>query len=423
MISVTDDGNGTATADAISATVGTPITLTTTPNEGYMFKGWQVVSGGVTILNDGFSMPENDVKVKAIFEEIPPEYTVIVTDDGNGTATADVLSATVGTLITLTATPNERYVFKEWQVVSGGITISNDGFSMPENDVEVKAIFEEIPSREYNVTVSNDGNGSARASVTSGKEGTEVTVTANANEGYKFSGWEIVSGETIINDAKSATTTLLIGTSDVEVKATFEEIPEEPEITDLKPQTGSEEPSEPQPAKPEIVEPTEPQPTEPETPEEPASEPEPEVEIPEKDWLDDLRLALNIAAELDGRQTVEYSGDFALSYEIMNYLVEHSSITLIYHVTYQGVEYTITIPAGKAISYSDIEWYGPLWLLANYGNGNVPTGAKGNGTYVVKSGDTLTGISVKLGVTVQYLVDKNNIADPDKIYAEQVLSY
>ncbi|MBP5494206.1 MAG: leucine-rich repeat protein [Lachnospiraceae bacterium] len=119
----------------------------------------------------------------------------------------------------------------------------------------------------------------------------------------------------------------------------------------------------------------------PEKPEDPEKPQEPEPEIPEKDWLDDLWLALHIADELGGAQTVEYSGDFALSYDIMNYLVEHPSITFIYHVTYEGVEYTIVIPAGKAISSPEIPWYGPLWLLANYGNGNVPTGIKENGVY------------------------------------------
>ncbi|MBO4703060.1 MAG: InlB B-repeat-containing protein [Lachnospiraceae bacterium] len=171
----------------------------------------------------------------------------------------------------------------------------------------------------------------------------------------------------------------------------------------------------------EIVEQTEPEtpqnPTEPETPE------EPEEEIPEKDWLDDLRLALNIAAEPDSEKTVEYSGDFALPYEIMNFLVNHPDITFVYHVTYEGQEYTITIPAGKAVAYADTPWYGPLWLLANYGGNNAPTGAKGNGTYVVKAGDTLTGISVKLGVTIQYLVDKNGIKNPDYIVEGQELIY
>ncbi len=175
----------------------------------------------------------------------------------------------------------------------------------------------------------------------------------------------------------------------------------------------------------EIVEPTEPttpeEPTEPETPE--ITEPEPEPEIPAKDWLDDVRLALNIANELGGPQTVEYSGDFALSYDIMQYLVEHPDITFVYHVTYEGQEYTITIPAGKAIADPNIGWYGPLWLLANYGGDSVPEVLAGSGKYTVVTGDTLSGIAEKYNTTVGYLAQKNGIKDPNYIIVGQVIVY
>lgn len=69
-------------------------------------------------------------------------YAVTVTTDGNGTASADLAAAAAGTNISLNATPNTGYHFKEWQVVSGGVTIENDKFIMPDGDVEIKAIFE-----------------------------------------------------------------------------------------------------------------------------------------------------------------------------------------------------------------------------------------------------------------------------------------
>ena len=53
-------------------------------------------------------------------------YAVTVTTDGNGTASADLAAAAAGTNISLSATPNTGYHFKEWQVVSGGVTIEND---------------------------------------------------------------------------------------------------------------------------------------------------------------------------------------------------------------------------------------------------------------------------------------------------------
>ena len=69
-------------------------------------------------------------------------YAVTVTTDGNGTASADPAAAAAGTNISLSATPNTGYHFKEWQVVSGGVTIENDKFTMPDGNVEIKAIFE-----------------------------------------------------------------------------------------------------------------------------------------------------------------------------------------------------------------------------------------------------------------------------------------
>ncbi len=43
-------------------------------------------------------------------------------------------------------------------------------------------------------------------------------------------------------------------------------------------------------------------------------------------------------------------------------------------------------------------------------------------TYTVKSGDTLSGIANKYGTTVSELVSLNNISNPDKIYAGEVLT-
>ena len=70
------------------------------------------------------------------------EYSVTVSTDGNGTAMADKTSAAAGTVVTLTATPKSGYTFKEWQVVTGGVTIKDNKFTMPAGNVEVKAVFE-----------------------------------------------------------------------------------------------------------------------------------------------------------------------------------------------------------------------------------------------------------------------------------------
>ena len=67
-----------------------------------------------------------------------------------------------------------------------------------------------------------------------------------------------------------------------------------------------------------------------------------------------------------------------------------------------------------------------------YFNGNPsnvsPAPSNGNGgssnpkTYTVQSGDTLSGIAARFGVTVQDLCNWNNISDPNKIYVGEVLN-
>ena len=208
-VTVSNDGNGTGTAAPSTAAAGTTITLTAMPNEGYHFKEWEVISGGVTIKDDKFLMPNGNVEVKAIFEEdappVPTEFTITVKTDGNGTASASHAKAVVGTEITLIATPKTGYHFKEWQVMSGGVTIKDDKFTMPSANVEVKAIFEKdappAPT-EFTITVKTDGNGTASTSHAKAATGTAITLTATPNKGYHFKEWQVISGGVTIKDDK-----------------------------------------------------------------------------------------------------------------------------------------------------------------------------------------------------------------------------
>lgn len=70
------------------------------------------------------------------------KYNVYIITDDNGTATVSASSATAGTTIRLTATPNNGYHFKEWQVVSGNAEVSDNTFIMPAGNVTVKPVFE-----------------------------------------------------------------------------------------------------------------------------------------------------------------------------------------------------------------------------------------------------------------------------------------
>ena len=223
-VTVSNDGNGTGTAAPSTAAAGTTITLTAMPNEGYHFKEWEVISGGVIIKDNKFLMPNGNVEVKAIFEEdappVPTEFTITVKTDGNGTASASHAKAVVGTEIRLTATPKEGYHFKEWQVISGNVTIKDNKFTMPDGNVEVKAIFEKdappAPT-EFTITVKTDGNGTASASHAKAVVGTEIILTATPKTGYHFKEWQVISGGVTIKDDK-----FTMPSANVEVKAIFE---------------------------------------------------------------------------------------------------------------------------------------------------------------------------------------------------------
>ena len=195
-VTVGNDGNGTGTASPSTAAAGTTITLTATPKTGYHFKEWEVISGGVTIKDDKFLMPNDNVEVKAIFEEdappAPTEFTITVKTDGNGTASASPDKAVAGTEIRLTATPKEGYHFKEWEVMSGGVTIKDNKFIMPNDNVEVKAIFEkDAPPAPTEFTITFDGNGGTPSvdSMTTTNQKLTSLPSASRSGSYSFDGW------------------------------------------------------------------------------------------------------------------------------------------------------------------------------------------------------------------------------------------
>jgi len=114
-------------------------------------------------------------------------HVKVISPDGNGTASASPDKAVAGTEITLTATPKDGYRFKEWQVVSpAGLVITNNKFTMPDSNVEVKAIFEEdapaptAPAKpSIRVTGAYTYNGSEHTATVSGYDPTTMNITGN----------------------------------------------------------------------------------------------------------------------------------------------------------------------------------------------------------------------------------------------------
>jgi rare lipoprotein A len=90
-------------------------------------------------------------------------------------------------------------------------------------------------------------------------------------------------------------------------------------------------------------------------------------------------------------------------------------------LTVAGVDYVDYEVAGAA-SYAEPEYEEPAYEEAEYDDGSGGEAALG-GSYVVQSGDTLTGIAAELGTSVDSLMAANGLTDPDLLYAGQTLSY
>ena len=203
-VTVRDDGHGTGSADPASATAGTEITLTATPNAGYHFKEWQVMSGDVTVRDDKFTMPGSDVEVKAIFEEdappTPTEYTV--TFDGNdGTPSVGSMTTTKQKLTSLPSASQSKHSFDGWYTEkSGGIKITTDTVFSANTTVYAHWTHtgDNNPPVNYYTLRFETGGGSAIPGVRETYNTyMDLTKYVPTRHGYTFVGW--YSEQSLVN--------------------------------------------------------------------------------------------------------------------------------------------------------------------------------------------------------------------------------
>ena len=188
-------GGGSGSMDSVTVKAETNYILPecgfTAPDD-QEFKAWEI--GGTEYeVGDSYTVL-GDTEIKALWENsviTPTTYTVTVKTDGNGTASASPDKAVAGTEIRLTATPNTGYHFKEWQVMSGGVTIKDDKFLMPSANVDVKAIFEEdVPApTEFIVTFDGNGGTPSVVSMTTTNQKLTSLPSASRSGSYSFDGW------------------------------------------------------------------------------------------------------------------------------------------------------------------------------------------------------------------------------------------
>ena len=211
----------TVDGKAEKRTFGEEVTVTAPKKDGYTFTGWEKeglpADANIDGANITFTMPANNVTLKAQYTEIVPEkYTVTMGDENTDYA--------VDADVSITAPEKDGYTFTGWEVTGlpadVDTTKATISFKMPANNVTLKPQYEK---NTYTLTV--DGKAEKRTF------GEEVTVTAPKKDGYTFTGWE---KEGLPADANidGANITFTMPANNVTLKAQYTEIvPEKYTVT------------------------------------------------------------------------------------------------------------------------------------------------------------------------------------------------
>ncbi len=224
---VTVDGTSVGTYEAgVTVTVTQPAATTA----GTVFSSWMITNDAqitLTAVGDGtwtFTMPSSDVTLASIFDVATHTVTVVNGTTGSGATTG---TFEYGSTVSITAaTAPDGQTFSYWAstgttaVTFASSTSSTTTFTMPDGDVEVTAVYANLPNT-YTVKVSNGLiNGAYTEYVF--EEGTQITVSANASEsGQEFTGWTVNDGAYDLGDSASSSTITVTVTQDLSFVANY----------------------------------------------------------------------------------------------------------------------------------------------------------------------------------------------------------
>ena len=213
-VSIGTHTNGTVSGDGYFGPLDN-CTLTAIPDEGYMFKEYQVEGQQLTTSNPYTFLPTGDITIDALFV---PAWTVetSVSPANSGTVNGAGVYED-GTNATLTATPDSAYVFYEWQTPEG-VSVGNVNPYTFQVDANTSLVAVFIPKYNVSATVNPQGAGSVSGTGLVAP-GDSCTLVATANTNYAFSEWQDTSGTTLSSNASYTFTPV----ADTEVVAVFVE--------------------------------------------------------------------------------------------------------------------------------------------------------------------------------------------------------
>ena len=135
--------------------------------------------------------------------QIINQYTLTVSAGNGGSVSTTGGTFSQGTQVSITATPNSGHSFVSW---SNGSTANPLTVTLNSNTT-VTANFQVILN-SFTLTVSAEEGGVVSSEGGEYEEGTEVTITATPDEGYRFTGWSDGSTEESITITITGDTTL-----------------------------------------------------------------------------------------------------------------------------------------------------------------------------------------------------------------------
>ena len=198
-ITTSAGSNGSITPSA-TVNYGSSKTINMSPSTGYEVN--EVIVDGINkgkITTYTFNNITDNHTISVTFKKLDEQkFTVNCTTVQNGNISVSPTSATVGTKITIYVNPSEGYRLKQIDS-SPNVTINNNQFTMPAQNVTLTPVFEKIETQTYAITVGTSEHGTATASHTSASAGTTITMTATPGQGYVLKSYATQPFVSVVN--------------------------------------------------------------------------------------------------------------------------------------------------------------------------------------------------------------------------------
>lgn len=270
-LEVLASGNGNAQVDSSGTKVklndkvidSDSIKIYATPDKDNVFDHWEVTSGSCSVIDVKSETTKvvdlkSDCKVKAVFTpgviytitNVSTEYnftdhlyakkvssgstgvrftftapsdgpyTIVVSNDYTQD-TIKYIRYTASDYATASVTKKFLGAYSESLTLTAGETLS---IVIANTTDKPNSFFINYATQAYKLTLSQDGNGKVvpDGGYATAYSGTKYSIGAEANSGYRFSDWQVVSGSPVIDDSEAPFTFATI-TANTELKARFKQ--------------------------------------------------------------------------------------------------------------------------------------------------------------------------------------------------------